>query len=494
MLKTQKMKIIFFAFILLFGINMGFAQTELDALRFSRQGNFITARSAALGGAFNAVGGDISSLSGNPAGLGIYRKGEFVISNNFFSTRSQSEFLSENTMANRFGLGLGTLGLVGAVKLKNAERHHWKFLNFGIGYNRLSNFNLKTNFSGINKENSMLDYFVQRANRSGGTAPSNLDPFFENLAYQTYLINPVDSIDSLHYSGVVNSGGVLQRRSSLQKGSGGEFVMSMAGNYNEKLFFGATLGIVFLRYSENSTFEERDDQDSIPDFQKFNFNQDVTTEGKGVNIKAGIIYKPFDWIRLGASVHSPMLLTMDDRYSSRMNSTFDNGQGYEYEAEGVYEYEFFSPFKVGAGMAVILRKQLLITADYEYTDYREMNFTGNGDPFFNVNSGIQSRFAARGNVKGGLEWRLGKVYVRGGYGWYGSPMNSGLAVKGADFSKQNYTGGLGIRDEHYFLDITYSLIQTKQFYRPYSLTGQLVPGAREKIDAHELMVTFGVRF
>ena len=50
-----------------------FAQGEMDAYRFSQTELNGTARSMSMGGAFGALGGDMSVMSHNPAGLGVYR-------------------------------------------------------------------------------------------------------------------------------------------------------------------------------------------------------------------------------------------------------------------------------------------------------------------------------------------------------------------------------------------------------------------------------------
>jgi hypothetical protein len=49
-----------------------FAQTVDDALRYSQIFYGGTARFMSMGGAFTALGGDMSSLSQNPGGLGVY--------------------------------------------------------------------------------------------------------------------------------------------------------------------------------------------------------------------------------------------------------------------------------------------------------------------------------------------------------------------------------------------------------------------------------------
>lgn len=52
------------------------AQSAVEALMLTDNDLIGTARFVGMGGAFTSLGGDISSLSQNPAGIGIYRTNE----------------------------------------------------------------------------------------------------------------------------------------------------------------------------------------------------------------------------------------------------------------------------------------------------------------------------------------------------------------------------------------------------------------------------------
>ncbi|MDR2917287.1 MAG: hypothetical protein LBV74_21035, partial [Tannerella sp.] len=71
-------KVGLFTGVLLLVCNMGiFAQgNEIDAFTLTNSDLGGTARSMSMAGAFGALGGDISAISNNPAGLGIYRSSE----------------------------------------------------------------------------------------------------------------------------------------------------------------------------------------------------------------------------------------------------------------------------------------------------------------------------------------------------------------------------------------------------------------------------------
>ena len=52
------------------------AQSPVDAYNLSQTELRGTARFMSMGGAFTALGGDLSTLNQNPAGIGIYRSSE----------------------------------------------------------------------------------------------------------------------------------------------------------------------------------------------------------------------------------------------------------------------------------------------------------------------------------------------------------------------------------------------------------------------------------
>ena len=66
---------------------MIYAQTETEILNYSRLSYAGSARAAAMGGAFGALGGDISSWNLNPAAVGVFRKSSVTYTSvlNFFS-------------------------------------------------------------------------------------------------------------------------------------------------------------------------------------------------------------------------------------------------------------------------------------------------------------------------------------------------------------------------------------------------------------------------
>jgi len=64
-----------------------------DALRFSQSFPAGSARIMAIGGTQWSLGGDVSNIAGNPAGLGFFRKSEASISLGYSDWGVQTNYL-----------------------------------------------------------------------------------------------------------------------------------------------------------------------------------------------------------------------------------------------------------------------------------------------------------------------------------------------------------------------------------------------------------------
>ncbi|MBK5284552.1 MAG: hypothetical protein JJE25_04060, partial [Bacteroidia bacterium] len=380
--------------ILLLTINVT-AQNDVDALRYSQNSLAGTARFISMGGAFSALGGDFSTLSTNPAGIAVYRKSEFSISPSLFKEKSKSNYLGKSTIDNKYNFNFGNAGVVFTYRLTNNDTSRgWKNWNFGLGYNRLNNFHASTIYEGINNENSLLDYYVEKANGTNYGSLTDDSPFDAGLAYQTYLIDTIPG-DNSHYQNIFSNYGELQRRSSLSKGSMGEFALTFGGNYSNRFYLGATIGINSVRYVENSTYEEIDQENGNGNFKSFRLNNDLTTTGTGINFKLGMIYRANDVVRIGLAVHTPTFYEMHDEYSSKMNSAFDDGNAYSYSSpSGSFDYQLTTPMKAIAGIGFVIGKMGIISADYEFVDYSDSKLDATDYKFFDENNAIRKNYTA----------------------------------------------------------------------------------------------------
>ncbi|MHC1708360.1 MAG: OmpP1/FadL family transporter [Bacteroidales bacterium] len=468
------------------------AQNEDDALRYSYLTFGGTARSMGVGGAFGALGADFSTLSTNPAGIGLYKQSEFTFSPSLYVGKTSSIYQGKSMDDLRYNFNLGNLGMVLSFPAhQSATTSGWKNVQFGLGINRTNNFNNRMVIDGNNTASSMLDAWTVDA---GGQNYDNLSRFDLGLAFDTWLLDTIAG-DPYHYKNAAPAGGVMQRKSVNEWGSMNEWVMSLGANYNDKFYIGATMGFPFLKYSLESSYSETALASDIAfeQFRKFTYNENLVTEGSGFNFKFGMIFKPVDFIRIGASIHTPTYFyNMSDTYSSVVKSEFDNGDSFKEESpEGKYDYKLNTPMRATGSIAFIIGKFGLLSADYEFVDYSESRFRSkDADVYFEVNDAIRMKYTATSNIRLGTEWRYNQFNFRGGYALYGSPFKSDIN----DAARTSYTFGIGIRETDYFLDFAYIFTQSKQDYYLYSNTNVPLNPAYNETTNQNFIMTLGFKF
>jgi len=468
------------------------AQNEVDALRYSFLQPQSTARSMGMGGAFGALGADLLSLSTNPAGIGLFRKSEFSLSPGLSTSNVNSRFLSEENEDFRSVFQFSSIGVVSHSK---ADQGGWKAVNFAVGYNKLASFQENVLIKGRNANTTLLNVFANQAN---GVAPDDIYdvlPFSAAIAYDTYLINPVDSTGA-SYTTEIPYGELNQRLSLQRKGSMGETVINGAANYDEKLFFGLSVGFPSIRYVEYGTYIESD-LDQALDLDQYTLKEELITSGSGVNVKLGVIYRASEWLRVGAAIHSPSWLSLRDSYSNSINSKFRNLDTYYFESpQGSYQYNLRTPARYMANAAFIIGKTGVISADYEFVDYSQARLNRSNqildDYDFSVeNQAITTIYRGTHNVKVGAEARVADVWrLRAGAGYQQSPFTNGTVQSNA--SQFNYASGVGYRKGNYYIDLAWSMWQSQADY--YLYDPAMVDVSRLERSRTSIMATIGFRY
>jgi len=464
-----------------------FAQNENDALRYSLINYGGTARFSALSGAYGAVGADFSSLSQNPAGIALYRKSEFSITPVLFSNNTTADFLTQTNSDSRNALHLGSVGYVYSKNM-NGRAGSLVQLNFGFGVNMMSSFNNRIALSGYNDNNSLLTTYVDQVNTSG-QALADWSNYGAGLAYDVHLI--YDDSTNQRYASEAEYGGVQQTKYVETYGSTNETVLSAGANIADKLFLGVTFAFPYIRYHEVSTFTETDKNEIIPYFKSFDKREYLDTKGSGFNFKAGLIFMPVEFFRIGGSIHTPTnYYNMSDNYNAAMNSYFDNGDNFSKNpTEAYFEYKIKTPLRATGSVAFILGKYGLISADYEYIDYSTANLRASDYSFSSENNAIRSQYTAANNFRVGGEFKAGVVALRGGYNFYGSPYKGA----GSMGSRNGYSFGLGFRDKGYFMDFAYNHSQAEAIYYLYNIESNR-PESLNTLKTNAFSLTFGFRF
>jgi len=481
-------KIIIILSVALLSTSLLSAQNEDDALRYSRQYLSGTARSVAMGGAMGAIGGDFTSLSINPAGLGVYRKGEFTITPSVNWNTTESDFLGNKIDQTRYGMRISNIGYV--FTSNTGKESGWISVSGGIGYNQLNNFNQQIMMTGINTSGSLLDNFTNIFNNTS----LELSDFYEVPAFDADLI-AFDSAANEYFNDFQRGGyGQEQQRTVSSSGSTGEYSFALGANYNHKLYVGATFGLQRVRYDRSVEHTETDQNNQADFTEKFVFNEDLRTRGYGANIKLGVIARPVDFIRLGFSFHTPTMYFLNDRFTTDMQAWFDPDLDLDsknaYSPSLEFDYRLKTPSKFIGSAALTFGKFGLVSIDYERLNYTNAKLESNDYGFIDENNAINGILKSTNNIRMGAEIRLGSGYVRGGYGIYGSPYE--IVDPVADSKYTVISGGIGVRSSDFFLDLGYSSGITKEAY--YMYVPEMTTGSINKSNLSNLVMTLGFRF
>ncbi len=446
---------------------LSFGQTPEDALNVSRTTAGGTARTQALGGASGAIGGEISTIFSNPANIGFYRTGDAVISLGYNGNSTKGTYFGTTDKANKGSVFLGTSGIVlgrpsyrgGAVKSSA----------FGIAVNRTADYNNDIYYRGENRIGSMGQMWIEDVKAYG------YNQFGSDLAYRTYWI---DSANGGLYSPaqqIINSGGSLLQEQSI-KTTGGitEFAIAGAANINEHVFLGATIGLPTLRYERARAYTEADKTTASNHFDYAYFDDELTTRGAGINVKAGIVITPNQNFRIGLAAHTPTFYSLTDHYTARAGAKTEGLSGtnnevtaasddgsYRNDGVSVSDYNLQTPYRIIGSfawmlgnMAEVSGQKGFITADLEYVNYMSSKFTSSDNSyssyFRNLNTAVKNAYQGALNARVGAELKFNTVMARIGGAYYGNPYKD---IAGEKSELYQGTAGVGYRNRGFFVDL-----------------------------------------
>src|SRR5215212_5576823 len=150
------MKKIFFITAILLSILNCFSQEPADALRYSWITPGGTARQQAIAGAMGSLGGEISATFVNPAGLGFYKTGDFVMTPGYNFLNNKSSYLDHTEKDKKNKFVWGTSGFVIGTPDRNNRSHA-----YSLAINRVADFNSNVLYRGVNHESSYSQKFLE---------------------------------------------------------------------------------------------------------------------------------------------------------------------------------------------------------------------------------------------------------------------------------------------------------------------------------------------
>ena len=351
---------------------LGSALRAQDVQRFSERQIIGTARYVGMGGAMTAIGGDPSAVLDNPAGLGLYRRCEVAltidetIDNTTQLLNNSTQPLHNRNTRSRFAAP--HVSLVWAWGNPGKQRG-MIYNNLMFSVNRLANYNRDIVVDG--KDMGMLSTICNITNDMGGVAEENLQNtpwndveigWLSILGYEAYLIDPMD--DKQWQPAVQFTDGKL---SVSETGTADQYTLSWASNISNQWYVGLNLNVPTLSYTKHVSHTETDRINSAELRSMYHVS------GLGVNGSLGLIYRPIQALRIGASFHTPTLMTLSVQTEGDMYSTID-GQKYDIltPESGVMSEQMVSPLRTSVSVAGQIGKVGLIAVQYDYAHSAEM--------------------------------------------------------------------------------------------------------------------------
>jgi hypothetical protein len=476
-----------------------------------------TARNQAIGGASGSLGGDISATFVNPAGLGVYKTSELLISPGFSFVNNKSNFRETPASAKSSSFNLGTSGLVLGF---GGGRGNFKGTAISFAVNRTANFNNSIYYKGENDYSSYSEQYAIELANSGISIDDALNSDFLSLGTRMAVFSYL--VDTATVNGVKQVVGLpefvenrMQENSINTKGGITELALGLAGNVNDQFYFGGSLGLPIVNYEKTTIFRETDaTANTNNDFNYSELSEFYTTKGIGLNARLGLIFKPVESIRVGLAVHTPTIYGLKDTYSADMTTDTENyppspgvvkvrSEDFTNNIPSQFRYDLISPWKILVSGSYIFREvedvtkqRGFVSADVEYINYKASSFqtaeTNNDNSYYNdVNTTIDQIYKSSINVRVGGELKFNTFMVRGGYAYYGNPNKEKEDLK---TNRMFVSGGLGYRNKGIFLDLTYVHRVQNDVSFPYRLTDKANTFAGLKGNGGNVVVTAGFKF
>ncbi|MBD5193816.1 MAG: hypothetical protein HDS91_04785 [Bacteroidales bacterium] len=520
------------------------AQSAIDAYTLSRSDLRGTARFMSMGGAFTALGGDISTLTQNPGGLGIYRSSEInaTLDLNFQSSKTATP--SADIKNTQTKVACNEFGYVGSFYTGNEVM---PYLNVGFSYGRAASFDRAYKASFGQLQGSLSNYIAamtsMQPSGASGYSPEDLTdaytdynpytdskaPWLSILGYNAFMINPVTgnaNYSGLWQNGTSGSGAV----DVVEKGYIDEYNIDLGGNLYNTVYWGLGVGITDLSYTSSKYYEEDFNNAAIakgPDVDGtttgnggFGLDNYKHMWGNGFNFKIGLIVKPINELRIGLAVHTPTYYNLSIQNWAGVDYGYSTvGSGETQTNRSFYEtvdWKLRTPWRLMAGVAGVIGSKGIVSLDYEYRPNQSINMRDyNGYEMTALNGDIKSYYKATNIIRLGLEYRISPMFsARAGYVYESQPVTtefshnelpvytSGYYDYGTDPSytvdktRQYFTLGLGVRGKSCYFDVAYvGMKNDSEFhaYTPNSITAAAPSASIKNFDNH-LVMTLGFRF
>ena len=526
------------------------AQSAIDVNNISTGELRGTARFMSMAGAFTALGGDLSSLNQNPAGIGVYRGSDIGLTFDINMMNSKTSGIGAPYTRSQTHADMNNFGYVGTFRLGGASDATF---SWGASYSRTASFERQYSGGELAMQTSLSNYITtftdgistKYLDFAEGYNPykdrsQNAAPWLSVLAYTSGMITPVveygtddkphetDIYDGLWQYPVDGNGNIRPTSGSAamkvrEQGYTDEYSINFGGSVANVFYWGIGLGITDLSLTQTSFYSEDLTHANVPANAAYGIEEGSGyfgiqnwrhTSGTGFNAKFGVILKPVNELRIGLAVHTPTYWSVTTNYSADTYFDYSSGvKGDEYTDEASYSWKLNSPWKLTTGVAAVVGGRGILSLDYEYQAFSDMKVN---DWYYadDYNNDIKTYFKSSHMIRLGGEFRVTPQFsLRAGYAYQTSNArddvkNSNVEVVtvgtnpaytlGSD--TQYGTFGLGYRISGFYVDAAYVYKHRTSTYHAFTSFKDFdgywydAPSAKITDNNSQLVFTVGYKF
>ena len=542
----MKKKLIIMALAVLASAGAG-AQTVYDAMNIAQKDLNGTARFVGMGGAMSALGGDISTISTNPAGIGIYRSNDAMVTMGYSITGTESKFGGNTFEANKNRWNFDNAGFVISTKIGNMTS--LRYVNFGFNYHKSKSFYKNMTMGGLlGKVGS--DYVSQVASMAIQATDGAYAYYEDHHSYLDYGKSSTYRNDYAGWLGTLGfQGGLLFEDTeteayntytpyipseadalflSRERGGVDEYDFNVAFNVEDRLYFGVTLGAYAVDYNKYSFYDENyqytweDGNRYEEGYSLESFNR---IHGAGVDLKLGAIFRPIEDspLRVGLAIHSPVYYKLTYTTGALMSTDLylpaeDGSEVMTHTTIDTYselggrdmdrDFELQTPWLFNVSLGYTVGNSLALGAEYEYEDYSSMKFFyPEGDEMAWETGESDLCLKGVSTVRLGAEFKpIPAFALRLGYNFSSSAFKDD-AIKAlpansintdTDFanseSMNTFTVGIGYRGSKVYADLAYKYNMYKSKFYPFVDDLGVLAATRVNNERSQVLFTLGMRF
>ena len=519
--------IVFGTFLLGIGGMLNAQTTIYDANRLMGSDLNGTARFVGMGGAMGALGGDISTMGTNPAGIGIYRSNDVMVSFGFVNVGSKD---AGGSSIDKFHGSFDNAGFIFTNKIGNSTP--LRYVNFGFNYHRTKSFDKNMVMNGVFGQSQttfmadLLNFYdgefspvtVESIKAAGAYENPDI-PWLGILGYDSQLVRPgyikeegkEDVFDG--YDPYLHPGDkVRQAYTARERGGLHSYDFNVSFNLYDRFYLGATIGAYSLDYKRTSLYKEDFIGADGNDYGGYDLGNDYWTSGGGVDFKVGFIWRPIESssFRIGGAIHTPTFYSITEHNHAYIAYDLKPGSAEIVNRngnpmDGEYEYRLVTPWKFNLSTGYTFGSVAAFGVEYEYSNYSSAKLKDVDGITLEQTDDIKSMMKGVHTFRAGVEFKLAPEFAfRLGYNHITASMKpeaykwiqSNSIRTDTEYSNlgatNNYTLGFGYRGSTFYADMAYQYNTYKESF--YAFDNLDLRATEITNNNHKVLLTVGMRF